>query len=220
MKPLPDDGVSCDPLASSYELLEHLSFGKYLEEQRFAFLEQAKTAGRALECGGGDGRFLSRLLGVNARVEVDFVDLSPKMVALAKQRVGRMGPRFLQRVRFWTGDIRKFEPRLEGYDLISTHFFLDWFTEEQLAGIVARLASWRSENVHWFVSDFCEAERQCYRLWTHTVIRSLYAGFRLATGLRVNRMPNYKATLAKQRFTPLFQKTALGGLLHSSVWVV
>jgi cyclopropane fatty-acyl-phospholipid synthase-like methyltransferase len=220
MKPLLDDGVSCERLASSYELLEHLSFGNSLEQQRFAFLEQTKAAKRALECGGGDGRFLARLLAVNADVHVDFVDLSPRMVAIAERRVERMGGTFRRRVRFWTGDVRRFEGRPEGYDLIATHFFLDWFTEEQLMGIVTRLASWRAANVRWLVSDFCEAEQRFCRLWTHTVIRTLYAGFRVATGLQVNRMPNYMAALSKQRFTPRFQKSALGGLLHSSVWVV
>lgn len=219
MEPLSDDCVSCDRLASSYELLERLSFGKSLDKQRFAFLGQAKTAKWGLECGGGDGRFLSRLLEVNAEVQVDFVDLSPKMVALAERRVNRMGAKFRSRVRFWVGDIRKFERRPEGYDLIATHFFLDWFTKEQLMGIVSRLASWRTANASWLVSDFCEAEQKFCRLWTHAVISGLYLAFRVTTELRVNRMPDYISALAEQRLTPRFQTTALGGLLHSSVWV-
>ena len=82
--------MNCDWLAPYYESLEHFSFGNYLEQRRFAFLEETKQSQRALECGGGDGRFLARLLSLNRKVQVDFVDSSPKMTELAERRVSSM----------------------------------------------------------------------------------------------------------------------------------
>lgn len=210
--------MNCDGIARYYEVLEHLSFGGYLERSRFAFLGEARIARRAIVCGGGDGRFLARLLRVNSSVEVDFVELSPKMVELAELRVAGMGRGFRERVRFRVRDVCEFEPPTEGYDLIVTHFFLDCFSEAELAGIVARLASWGVAHARWIVSDFREADGPVGRIWTRSVIRGLYAAFRLTTGLRVTRLPNYAAALAREGYLLRCEEKALGELLHSSLW--
>lgn len=210
--------MNCDGIARYYEGFEHLSFGSNLERSRFAFLGEARTSRRAIVCGGGDGRFLARLLRVNSHVEVDFVDLSPKMVEVAERRVAGMGRTFRERVRFRVGDIREFEPRTDGYDLIVTHFFLDCFSERELAGIVACLGSWGVPDARWIVSDFREAVGPVGRLWTRAVIRGLYAAFRFTTGLRVTRLPNYAAALGREGYVQRCEETALGGLLHSSLW--
>lgn len=210
--------ISCERIALHYELLEHLAFGKLLEQQRFAFLSHASTVERALECGGGDGRFVCRLLEVNPNVEVDFVDLSPAMVKLAEKRVGKMGVASRSRVRFCVGDIRDFRPRAEGYDLMVTHFFLDWFEEAELSEIVKLLASWLSHNALWMVSDFQEAADPIRGLWSRGIIRCLYAVFRVATGLRVKRMPKYASLLERQALKQGFRSTSFGDLLYSSVW--
>jgi SAM-dependent methyltransferase len=203
--------MNCDGIARYYEVLEHLSFGRSLERSRFAFLGEARTSRRAIVCGGGDGRFLARLLRVNSRVEVDFVELSPKMMDLAERRVAGMGRAYRERVRFRVGDVWEFEPRTDGYDLIVTHFFLDCFSEAQLAAIVACLGSWGTPDGRWIVSDFREAEGPVGRLWTRAVIRGLYAAFWVTTGLRVTRLPNYPAAIAREGYLLRCEEKALGG---------
>ncbi len=210
--------MNCNGIARYYEPLEHLSFGKSLERTRFAFLGETRAARRAILCGGGDGRFLARLLCVNPGIEVDFVDLSSKKIELAEHRVRAMGRPFRDRVTFHAGDVREYEPRREEYDLIVTNFFLDCFAEQELAQVVARLAGNAAPQARWIVSDFREAEGTLGRLWTWAVIRALYAGFRMTTGLRVNRLPDYAAALARRGFLLRCEETALGGLLFSSLW--
>ena len=161
-------------------------------------------------CGGGDGRFLARLLRVNLHVEVDFVDLSPKMVELAERRVAGMGETFRKRVRFRVRDVREFEPRTDGYDLIVTHFFLDCFSEPELAAIVACLGSWAVPGARWIVSDFREAAGPVGRLWTRAVIRGLYAAFRLTTGLLVTR------TQLRRRS----EEKGISSVVKRKLWVV
>lgn len=212
--------MNCDRIARYYKALEHLSFGRSLEKSRFAFLREAGASRRAVLCGGGDGRFLARLLCENSRVEVDFVDLSPRMIALAARRVAGMGRVFQKRVRFHCADIRKFKPRPEGYDLIVTHFFLDCFAEEELAQVVARLASCGAPQGRWIVSDFREADGLIGRIWTGAIIHGLYAAFRLTTVLHVSRLPDYAAALVRGGYLLRCEKRALGGLLHSSLWEV
>jgi ubiquinone/menaquinone biosynthesis C-methylase UbiE len=210
--------MNCDFIARRYELLEHLSFGKCLERRRFAFLPEARSSCRAMLCGGGDGRFLARLLCINALVEVDFVDLSRNMTELAERRVAALGRSFRERVRFYAEDVREFTARPEGYDLIVTNFFLDCFTESELGQVVARLARSAAPQARWIVSEFRQADGLFGRVWTAAIIRGLYAAFRLTTGLRVTTLPDYAAALASQSFQIRCEETAFGGLLHSSLW--
>ncbi|MGB8476132.1 MAG: class I SAM-dependent methyltransferase [Candidatus Acidiferrum sp.] len=210
--------MNCNFIARHYELLEHLSFGKCLERRRFAFLQETRSSLRAILCGGGDGRFLGRLLCSNPLVEVDFVELSRNMTELAERRVAALGRSFRERVKFYAGDVREFATRPEGYDLIVTNFFLDCFTEPELGQVVARLARSAAPQARWIVSEFREADGLFGRFWTTAIIRGLYAAFRLTTGLRVTTLPDYAAALASQSFEIRCEETAFGGLLHSSLW--
>ena len=106
----------------------------------------------------------------------------------------------------------------EGYDLIVTNFFLDCFSDSQLADVVARLSSWSLPHVRWIVSDFREAHTPIARFWTRSIVRALYAAFRLTTGLRVVRLPNYAAAIARERYVLRREENSLGGLVHSSLW--
>lgn len=210
--------MNCDRIAAYYEILEHFSFGRRLEHRRFAFLGEMRTSQKAVVCGGGDGRFLARLLQVNTRVEVDFVDLSSKMVKLAERRVGSMGRTFRKRVRFHTGDVRRLVLPAHSFDLIVTHYFLDCFSDEQLEEVVSRLTTWGTPQAKWIISDFREAKGPIGRLWTRGVISALYSAFRFTTGLRVTRLPEYKAALARAGYILRLEEEALAGLLHSSLW--
>ncbi len=210
--------MNCDRLAPYYETLERLAFGSYLEQMRFAFLGEVNKAERAILCGDGDGRFLAALLHANARVQVDCVDLSGRMIEIAQRRVVNMGPSFRERVRFFVGDAREFQPQANGYDLIATHFFLDCFSQAEVEELVARVASWAMPGARWMVSEFHEAETLLGGVWTRVVIRGLYAAFRLSTGLRVTRLPDYAAALAQQGYSLRTEKNKLAGLLQSSLW--
>ena len=210
--------MNCDGIARYYEAFERLSLGKCLEHRRFAFLGEVRTSQTAILCGGGDGRFLARLLCENPTIQVDFVDLSPKMIELAERRITIMGRNLRRRVVFHPVDIREFTPRARQYDLIVTHFFLDCFTGAELESVIQRLASWAIASARWIVSDFHEADGLLSSWSSRAFIRGLYAAFRLTTGLRVTRLPDYQAALRREGWVPRFEEERLGGLLHSSLW--
>jgi ubiquinone/menaquinone biosynthesis C-methylase UbiE len=210
--------MSCDGIAPHYQQLEYLCFGKSLEQQRFAFLDQTRASRRALVCGGGDGRFLARLLHSNPVVEVDFVDLSQRMAAIAERRVMGMGARFSRRVRFHVGDIRTFEAVRQRYDLITTHFFLDCFSDREIDSIVSRLAAAARPGAQWIISDFRVAQEALGAIWTYAIVRGLYVAFRVTTGLRVSRLPEYKSSLLAHGFHCRMEQRGFAGLLYSSLW--
>jgi ubiquinone/menaquinone biosynthesis C-methylase UbiE len=210
--------MNCDFIAPHYQTLEYVSFGKSLERRRFAFLSAARTSRNAILCGGGDGRFLARLLRSNSVVRVDFVDVSPRMAELAERRIAGMGRSFRGRVRFHVADLKSFDPPESAYDLVVTHFFLDCFTDDEVAEMAGRLASWSTPQAQWIVSEFQEGQGRFARFWTRLVVRALYAAFRVSTNLRVTRMPRYEQALETSGFCLQRREQALGGLLRSSLW--
>jgi len=209
--------IDCDLIAPWYEPVEHLSFGSALEARRCAFLPELNDARRALSCGEGDGRFTAALLQSNSRVKVTAVDASRKMVELASQRVARMGD-LCRRVEYHCSAIDGFRPPHPAYDLIATHFFLDCFTTEDASGVVRHIADWAAPRARWVVSEFAQPSTPAAQLWTGAVIRSLYAAFRVTTGLRVTRLPDYRPALRSAGFTLQKEERALGGLLVSELW--
>lgn len=210
--------MNCDRIAPFYQSLEYVSFGRQLERRRVAYLQEAAESRSALLCGGGDGRFLARLLHFNPRVQVDFVDLSPKMVKVAENRISAMGQDVRRRVHFHCADVRSFRRSRDGYDLIVTHFFLDCFSEAEIDAVVSCLAASANPEARWLLSEFQEAAGPIGRLYTRAVIRSLYAAFHVATGLQVFRLPDYTRPLAAHGFSCQTEERALGGLLCSSLW--
>jgi ubiquinone/menaquinone biosynthesis C-methylase UbiE len=210
--------MNCDAIAPFYEQVEHLCFGRQLEQARLTFLSETQTARRALICGGGDGRFLAQLLITNPQVTVDFVDLSSTMIGIAKQRLHREAPTSVQRVTFHHGDIRSFTPLAGPYDLLVTNFFLDCFSDGDLRAVIARISRWATRDATWIVSDFLESQKGISKLWTRGITQSLYAAFRLTTGLRVTRLPKYVPALRDAGYQVRQQRILSAGLLHSSVW--
>jgi len=209
--------MNVDPVAPLYEPVEHLCFGRALERRRFAFLGDLNGVQRAISCGEGDGRFLAALLRSNPTVQVTAVDASWKMTQIGNQKVSRLEPDQRARAEYVCADITTFAPP-QPCDLIATHFFLDCFSTEEAANIIGRVAQWATPRAQWLISEFTQPPTAVGRLWTGAIIRSLYAGFRLTTGLRTAHLPDYLPALAAAGFQLRKQLHATGGLLVSELW--
>jgi len=200
--------MNCDRIATAYFWLEYLVFGNALERCRNRYLEQMKDFRYALLLGDGDGRFLEAFLRINSAARVDVVELSGKMLDLARQRVGTV-----PRVRFIQADARQF-PRAE-YDLIVTHFFLDCLTETEIDSLIESVSN---RQIRWIVSEFRIAPRGLARLMARALVGFMYSCFHLATGLAVKRLPNHRAIFARYGFHLSSECHSLGGLLVAEIW--
>ena len=121
-------------------------------------------------------------------------------------------------MRFFHADARDWQPPRGDYDLIVTHFFLDCFTDAELAPLAARLAASTTKQARWVVSEFHQPARGFAAWRARFWIAGLYAFFRLATGLRVRRLPDYRAVLQAQGFHCERLVAAHGNLLVSELW--
>lgn len=190
--------MNCDFIAPWYRWLEYGAFGSALRRRREAFLFELGDPQRVLVLGDGDGRFLQAFSALYPRARVDAVDVSARMVDLAKARAGR--------VTFHVADAREFG-FAEAYDLAVAHFFFDCFEEGELRVMLGRI---RTKS--WLVSEFRNTR------WNWPVLRGLYFFFRRTTGLKTRALPDHRATLKALGYRMKQEEIALGGLLASELW--
>jgi ubiquinone/menaquinone biosynthesis C-methylase UbiE len=196
--------VNCDRIARWYRWIEYASFGRALEQRREAFLSDVADARRVLALGDGDGRALAALLADAPNACVDYIDVSARMLELARARAGT------QHVVYRNEDARTaLLPEAE-YDLIVTHFFLDCFDETDLEPLIARLARAATPQSRWLISEF---------RGNGWLVRALYLFFRVATGLGTRRLVDHHPLLKRRGFRMVRHENAWRGLLASELWV-
>jgi SAM-dependent methyltransferase len=207
-----------DRIARPYRWLEYVAFGPALTRCRNHFLPGLADRRRALVLGDGDGRFTARLLASNPQLEADAVDLSPAMLALLTRRAARAHPTAGARLRSHIADARTFAPS-GPYDLVVTHFFLDCLTQPDLDALAARVRPHLTPNAIWLVSDFhIPAGRM--RLAARALVRGLYFGFRVLTGLRTTQLPDHAAALTSAGLVRAAQHLSLARMLTTELWTL
>jgi hypothetical protein len=209
---------SFDLIARPYRWLEYLTFGPCLERCRFHFLPSLGDRRRALVLGDGDGRFSARLLAANDGVEVDAVDASGAMLGLLVKRVEKLGPAAAARLRTWRGNAPDLKIQNRSYDLVATHFFLDCLTDADVSALIARLKPNLAADAIWLVSEFAIPDSEPGALAGRLLVGALYLAFRLITGLKVRKLPDYASALRAAGFAVDAKKSYLGGILISELW--
>lgn len=204
-----------DRLARPYRWMEYLTFGRALERCRFRFLHDLTKTQNALVLGDGDGRFAAQLLRAAPLCEVHAVDGSTSMLHALRTRCGAG-----ERVTTHCSDLTQELPSAvckECFDLVTTHFFLDCLTSAEVDGLVERVRPLLRTQGRWVISEF-DIPSGAMRVPSALIVRALYAGFRVVTGLRTQRLPDYRNAMQNHGFVCRQRVSALGGLLVSELW--
>ncbi len=196
--------MNCDRIAPWYRWFEYAGFGRALERRREAFLDEVADARRVLALGDGDGRALTALLKAAPQACVDYVDVSARMLELARARAGT------EHVNYRHDDARNVPLLAAHYDLIVTHFFLDCFDATDLALLISRIARSAAPEARWVISEF---------RGNGWLVRALYLFFRIGAGLRTRRLVDHHPLLKHQGFRLIRHEDAWRGLLASELWV-
>ena len=200
--------MNCDPIARWYRWLEYIGFGGALQQRRTAFLKDVATARRALVLGEGDGRFLVKLVEQNRSASIDYVDLSERMLQLARERAGTT------QVTYRRGDALTLPLPVAEYDLITTHFFLDCLNQADAAVLVDRVSGATAPHAQWLVSEFQDTMAA-----SRAIVALLYFFFRITTGLATRRLIDHRPLLEDAGFRLKRRETARFGLLVSELWI-
>ena len=107
-------------------------------------------------------------------------------------------------------------PKIQ-YDLVVTHFFLDCFTQPEVARLASDVASRLAPGSLWIMTDFT-IPSGIMRLPAALFVRALYLAFRILTGLRVSRLPDHAAALQAGGFQCLLRHRPFFGVLASELW--
>ena len=210
--------MDCDAIASAYRWIEYAAFGRQLERHRFLFLDATDDRQRAFLVGDGDGRFLVRLAIHNPRIEIDCLELSGRMIDVARKRLHDANIRDCSRIRFIQADIRQFELAPGAYDLIVTNFLLDCFSSEDLNEVLPALRRSCTCGAKWLISEF-QNPRRGWKGWHAKVwLRSMYLFFGLTTQLETQSLPRYEEILSQIGFNLALKATSRAGLIRSELW--
>ncbi len=197
--------------------MEGVLAGEKLQRCRTAHLAQLKSIRKALLLGEGHGRFLVPLLLANPTVQVTCVEASAGMLAESRKAVQQAGLE-ASRVRFIHADALTWQAEEQGFDLISTHFFLDCFTAEQLEMLLPKLAELATPEAAWVVSDFCAPEQGIARLRAKLILWTMYRFFRITTRLPASQLVDYTDRLQRQGFRLESREVFEWGLLRADLW--
>jgi ubiquinone/menaquinone biosynthesis C-methylase UbiE len=210
--------VSFDAIAPWYRALETIAFGNALQRARVACLEEIDPPRRALILGEGNGRFLRELVRRHPGIEVDCVDASERMLHLARRRIERELPDNLNRIRFLQRDITSLAPTQRAYDLVVTHFFLDCFSEKQIADVVGRLARAAASQATWLLADFCVPPDDFRRVHARAWLAAMYRFFRFTARIEARALVDPSPFLSAAGFELVHQHLSRNGMLKSELW--
>jgi SAM-dependent methyltransferase len=209
--------MSFDTLAPHYRRMERLFGGCLMQRSRAAFIAQTLHCRRALLAGEGPGQFLAALLAANAQVSVTCVEGSARMIEQARALLTRRGLCGSQ-VSFVQQDALQWSQRPGEYDLVATHYFLDCFRPDQLAGLVRRLADSATPSATWLLADFRVPTKGWRRWRAELIVALLFRVFRLTTGLAASRLTPPDDYLRAVGFGLVARREWSLGLVHSDLW--
>lgn len=204
-----------DGLARIYRTLEFLAFGRDLERARFVALTHLRECQDILVLGEGDGRALVRLLAVAPAARIHCVDASAVMLAHAERRIS---PSDRGRVTFQHADVLTVDFPIRQFDAVTTVFFLDCFTANQVTQLTACINAALRPNARWLFVDFSLPIRGYARFRARVWLRLLYAFFRWRTQLSACELPPSEQIITASGWTKQTEYEFQDGLVRSVVF--
>lgn len=203
--------MNCDPIAKVYRPLETIAFGHALQRARVRWLSEVGSPQRVLICGEGNGRFIAELVRLYPKAQIDCVDLSARMLELAKERVESVQVNYIQ------ADIREWSPPRQ-YDLVVTHFFLDFFEGAELETVVRKFALAAGSNATWLLADFRILDRGFAHWWSRLFLATMYLFFRITCGVKTRELIDPTELIAQHGFVCAERTLSFAGFIKSALW--
>lgn len=182
LKILPSKLNNYNKIASYYDFLAKLVFGKSLINAQKDQLVYIPAKSKILIVGGGTGWILEEIANVRAEgLSIDYVEASSKMIGIAKKR--KIGANM---VNFLCSRMENLE-ETNKYDVVITPFIFDNFEEEQVLTNFLLINQSLKSCGYWLFSDFC-VRSKTYLNWKNVLLRTMYLFFRLMAKVQTKRL--------------------------------
>lgn len=197
-------------IASFYDSLARLIFGKKLLQAKRNFLHTIPENSYILIIGGGTGDIMNDILKDRKGCMIDFIEPSEKMISIAEKNVSQEGK---TRVRFIHGDQRDI-PAAATYDAVITFFVLDLFPQQIAQAFAETVNAHLRQNGIWLFADFFRTKNifQRFILWL------MYRFFKVATHIQSSHVPDYEAIFSNMHFTKEDEYPVMNGFVRSIYW--
>ncbi|MCD0462248.1 class I SAM-dependent methyltransferase [Roseiconus lacunae] len=183
-----------DRLAPMYRTLESILFANRLQEARVALIEALPTIESALFFGDGDGRLLNVFATRFPNCLITSVDQSRRMLDLQQKRFP--DHTVTGRQTLIQANALDYHPPPGQFDLLVCSFFLDCFSESELARAFPQwLSALRPDGLLYFV-DFRIPESGWRRLRGRCLSWLMHRFFRHSTGLKNRALPDFESLFA------------------------
>jgi tRNA (cmo5U34)-methyltransferase len=195
-------------LAPFYALLTRIVFGKTLRHAQEHFLVSIHPGDHVLILGGGSGELLKSLLKQRPKVAIDYIDISEKMIQLAREKT--QSP---SNVNFIIGTEQNIPNR--EYTVVITNFYLDVFSDATMKTVIEKIKSELQPDAHWLVTDFVNE-----KWWHQMMLGVMYLFFRITTHIEATRLPHWTQHLMSHGATEINSKRFYGGFIESKVYAL
>ena len=206
-----------DPIAPLYDSLSRLVFGNALRRAQLAHLDAIPATARVLLIGGGSGWLLEQLLRIRPGIAVTYLEASPKMLQMAKERISRMQDLASSSVIYLCGNEDSLPPGYT-FDVILTPFLLDLFPEQQLQHLMDCLYTALTPNGLWLFADFWPIGTPP-PLWQRLLLKSMYTFFGLLSDVKATRLPDFRTHFERLQLQELRSAAFYGGMVQAKVYV-
>jgi ubiquinone/menaquinone biosynthesis C-methylase UbiE len=197
-----------DRIAFIYDFLAKLVFNNSIVNSQKYFLNKIQDYSKVLILGGGSGQLLVELLKLKPNCEVCYVEASERMIVLSKNKIKRTSM-----VHFIHGTEEDISRSIE-YDALITNFYLDLFTEYQLADIIVKLQSAMKPEAQWIVTDFVSNNKW----WQETMLKVMYWFFRITCDIESQQLPEWDKAVEKIGVKEIESKTFYRSFIKTSLY--
>jgi tRNA (cmo5U34)-methyltransferase len=197
-------------LTPIYDLLGSALFFGALRRSQTYFLNDLPKIKKALILGGGTGTFLIDFIRKVDVESIDYIDISPGMIAKAKKKADSAG--LSEKVNFICGSEKEIPET--AYDFICTNYFLDCFNDDSLLELMPVLKGKLSKGGNWLFTDFYLDRKPSF--FRRNFVRFLYFFFSVTCGLRVKELPDFDKHFEEK--IKKRERFFCGGILRSVLW--
>lgn len=193
-----------DRLAPVYKVLARIIFGKTLQHAQEYLLTSVKSGDHILILGGGSGEVLKSLLSQQPHVAVDYIDISSKMIQLARKQT-----KSASNVNFIIGTEQNIPGRT--YTIVITNFYLDLFSDSTLPHVIQKIKPHLTPDAQWLATDFVSNKG-----WHKIMLWIMYRFFRSAAGIEARRLPYWEKLIEQAGLTESDSKVFYRGFIKTA----
>lgn len=195
-----------DRIANHYDNLARFVFGKSIKYAQTHFLSSIPDSSNVLILGGGTGWILSELQARTKHCRIWYIDLSERMISLAKRN------ELYPDVIFIRGDERSIPQEVQ-FDVVVTNFFLDLFHEGKLRNIVQTILNVMKKDGTWLVADFVN-KKWWQRIW----LWKMYRFFRIIADIEATTLPPWEFIMQSSGLKEVRSHWYFRGFIKSVVY--